>query len=159
LASRAADFEDNYLLLEEALHSMSLRVEEKIRGIPSTDVEKPSVQATFSLPENVAGLKKKERRNNGSKQKKTWIEKLKKKKRNSAKKNNTEKKKTSKLVQHEESGSVAPDSQAYERSIQSALEGYQVYESLSSFNQLLMVCCHFSSYLCFNQVYKKDSKI
>jgi hypothetical protein len=51
------------------------------------------------------------------------------------------------------------NSQAYERNIQSALEGYQVYESLSSFNQLLMVCCHFSSYLCFNQVYKKDSKI
>jgi hypothetical protein len=49
LPSRAADFEDCYLLLEEALHSMSLRVEEKIRGTPSTDVEKPSVQATFQL--------------------------------------------------------------------------------------------------------------
>jgi hypothetical protein len=71
LTSRAADFEDCCLLVEEALHSVSKQVEEKIRETtPKIDVENSSVQAPFSLPEpfaNVVGLKKKEKPNGGSK--------------------------------------------------------------------------------------------
>ena len=62
LASRAADFEDCYLLVEDALHSVSKQVNEKIKGTPIIDAEKSSVQETFSLPEqyaHAAGLKKK----------------------------------------------------------------------------------------------------
>jgi len=49
--SRAADFEDCYLLVEEALHNVSKQVEGKIRETPKIDVENSSVQAPFSLPE------------------------------------------------------------------------------------------------------------
>jgi hypothetical protein len=51
LASRAADFEDCCLLVEEALHSVSKQVEEKIRETPKINVENYSVQALFCLPE------------------------------------------------------------------------------------------------------------
>jgi peptide subunit release factor RF-3 len=114
--------------VENAVHNLSKQVEEKIRGTPHIDVEQPSAQAPFSLPEqcaNVAGLKKKERQKGGSKRKKTWVEKLQKKK----KKGN--RKKISKPIQHEESGNLMPESQAY--------------ESISSFNQVLMVCRHIFS--------------
>ena len=33
LASRAADFEDSYLLVEEALHNVSKQVEEKLKEL------------------------------------------------------------------------------------------------------------------------------
>ncbi|CAL4975218.1 unnamed protein product [Urochloa decumbens] len=60
-------------------------------------------------------------------------------KKNGTKKNTSKKKKTSKPVQHEESGSLAPDSaQSYERNRYSTLEEYQGHESLNSFSQLLM---------------------
>ena len=68
LASRAADFEDCYLLVEDALHSVSKQVNEKIKGTPTIDAEKSSAQETFSLPgqyAHAAGLKKKERQKGG----------------------------------------------------------------------------------------------
>ena len=92
LASRAADFEDSYLLVEEALHNVSKQVEEKIKGTPNIDAEKSGAEQTFSLPEqyaHVVGLKKKEKQKGGSKRKKSWIDKLTKKRR----KNQTRKKK------------------------------------------------------------------
>ena len=61
VASRAADSEDCCLLVENAVYNLSKEVEEKIRGT-HIDVEQPSAQAPFSLPEefaNVAGSKKK----------------------------------------------------------------------------------------------------
>jgi hypothetical protein len=51
VASRAADSEDCCLLVENAVHNLSKQVEEKIRGTPYIDVEQPSAQAPFSLPE------------------------------------------------------------------------------------------------------------
>ena len=107
LASRAADFEDCYLLVEDALHSVSKQVNEKIKGTPIIDAEKSSVQETFSLPEqyaHAAGLKKKERQKGGSKRKKNWVDKLTKKK-----KKNSNKKKKSKPAQHEECESLVPN--------------------------------------------------
>ena len=59
LASRDADFEDCCLLVEEALHNVSKQVKEKIREAPKIDIENSNMQAPFSLPANVAGLKKK----------------------------------------------------------------------------------------------------
>jgi hypothetical protein len=138
LASRAADFEDCCLLVEEALHNVSKQVEAKIRETPKIDVENSSVQASFSLPEqfaNVAGLKKKEKPNGGSKRKKSWVEKFQKKK-----KNNANKKKTKKATHHEESGNVVQEFQAYEENIDVTLEKSQQYESLSCFSELIKVC-------------------
>ncbi|KAJ1276078.1 hypothetical protein BS78_05G186600 [Paspalum vaginatum] len=89
LASRAADFKDCCLLVEEALHIVSKQVEEKIRGTPNIDASKPAVQEPFRLPEqfaNVAGLKKKEKEKGGSKRKKSWVEKFQKKKKKANKK-------------------------------------------------------------------------
>jgi len=51
LASRATDFEDCYLLVEEALHNVSKQVEGKIRKPHKIDAENSNVQAPFSLPE------------------------------------------------------------------------------------------------------------
>jgi len=39
LASRAADFEDCYLLVEDALHSVSKQVNEKIKGTATIDAK------------------------------------------------------------------------------------------------------------------------
>ena len=47
LASRAADFEDCYLLVEETLHTASKQVEEKIKGTSNINAENSSVQETF----------------------------------------------------------------------------------------------------------------
>ena len=124
MASRAADFEDCYLLVEDALHSVSKQVNEKIKGTPTIDAEKSSAQETFSLPgqyAHAAGLKKKERQKGGSKRMKNWVDKLTKKK-----KKNSNKKKKSKPAQHEECESPVPESQEY--------------ESIRSFTQVLMVC-------------------
>ena len=96
----------------------------KIKGTPTIDAEKSSVQETFSLPEqyaHAAGLKKKERQKGGSKRNKNWVDKLTKKK-----KKNSNKKKKSKPAQHEECESPVPKSQEY--------------ESIRSFTQVLMVC-------------------
>jgi len=123
LASRAADFEDCYLLVEETLHTASKQVEEKIKGTSNINAENSSVQETFSLPEQytqVAALKKKEKSKGGSKRKKSWTEKFQKKKKKKGNKNNI-----SKPMQQED-GSHVPESQAY--------------ESISSFTQILMVC-------------------
>ena len=120
------------------------RWKEKIRETPKIDVEDSTVQAPFSLSKqfaNVVGLKKKEKPNGGSKRKQSWVEKFQKKK-----KNNTNKKKTKKATQHEESGNVVQEFQAYEENIDVTLERSQQYESLSSFSKLLMVCWH-SSFL------------
>ena len=68
MASRATDFEDCYLLVEEALHNVSKQVEGKIRKPPKIDAENSNVQAPFSLPEqfaNCTGFKKKEKSNGG----------------------------------------------------------------------------------------------
>ena len=46
LASRAADFEDCYLLVEETLHTASKQVEAKIKGT-TNNAENSSVQETF----------------------------------------------------------------------------------------------------------------
>ena len=43
LASRAADFEDCCLLVEEALHNVSKQLEEKIREAPKIDIENSNV--------------------------------------------------------------------------------------------------------------------
>jgi len=96
----------------------------KIKGTPTIDAEKSSVQETFSLPgqyAHAAGLKKKERQKGGSKRNKNWVDKLTKKK-----KKNSNKKKKSKPAQHEECESPVPESQEY--------------ESIRSFTQVLMVC-------------------
>jgi len=125
------------LLVEEALHNVSKQVEGKIRETPKIDVENSSVQAPFSLPKqfaNVAGLKKKEKPNDGSKRKKSWVENFQKKK------NNANKKKTKKATQHEESGDLVQEFQAYEENIDVTLEKSQQYESLSSFSELIKVC-------------------
>ena len=64
LDSRAADFEDCYLLVEEAVHRVSKQVEEKIRATPNIDASNTTVQESFSLPAefaHVTGLKKKEK--------------------------------------------------------------------------------------------------
>ena len=138
LASRVADFEDCYLLVEETLHNVSKQVEGKIRETLKTDVENSSVQVPFSLPEqfaNVAGLKKKEKPNCGSKRKKSWVEKFQKKKKNKA-----NKKTTKKAAQHEESANPVQEFQAYEENIDATLEKSQQYESLSSFSELIKVC-------------------
>jgi zinc finger SWIM domain-containing protein 3 len=111
LASRAADFEDCYLLVEETLHTASKQIEEKIKGTPNMNAENSSVQETFILPDqytHVAGLKKKEKPKGGSKRKKSWTEKFQKKKKNKGNKKNT-----SKPVQQED-GSHVPEPQAYE---------------------------------------------
>jgi len=81
----------------------------------------------------VTGLKKKEKQTGGSKRKKSWVEKFQKKKKNKA-----NKKKTSNSKHCEESGSLVPNSKAVDTNIKASLED-QEYESLSRFNQLIMV--------------------
>lgn len=120
LASRAADFEDCYLLVEEVVHRVSKQVEEKIRGTPNIDASNTTVQESFSLPAefaHVTGLKKKEKQIGGSKRKKSWVEKFQKKKKNKA-----NKKKTSNSKHCEESGSLVPNSQAVDTNIEASLE-------------------------------------
>lgn len=72
LASKAVEYEDCYLLVEEALHRVSKQgEEEETRGTPNVDASKPSVEESFSLTEpfkHVAGLQEKEKA-------KEWIKK------------------------------------------------------------------------------------
>ena len=96
----------------------------KIKGTPTIDAEKSSVQETFSLPEqyaHAAGLKKKESKRVDQKERKIGLINLPRKRRK-----NSNKKKKSKPAQHEECESPVPKSQEY--------------ESIRSFTQVLMVC-------------------
>lgn len=123
LASRAAEYEDCYLLVEEALHRVSKQgEEEETRGTPNVDASKPSVEESFSLTEpfkHVAGLKEKEKQKSGSKQKKKVRLK------NCRRRRKQTRIKQTILYSTKENESSVPDSQAY--------------ESLNSFTQLIKV--------------------
>ncbi|KAL6661150.1 hypothetical protein ACP70R_000534 [Stipagrostis hirtigluma subsp. patula] len=137
LASRAADFEECFMLVEEELHSISKKVEEKIRETPKDDVENSNVQAPFSLPtqfSHVAGLKKKQRQKGGSKRKKSWVDKLQKATKNKGAKKN----KVTTHMQQEENASQKIEPQAHERNMEPNAENCLEYESLGSYTQLLM---------------------
>ncbi len=89
LASRAADFEESYLLIDGVLNSLNKQVEDKIKEQTPFTVQSPEEQTPSTVPEkysHVTSLKKKEVRKRGSKQTPSWVDKFHKKKSTTQKK-------------------------------------------------------------------------
>lgn len=122
LASRAAEYEDCYLLVEEALHRVSKQgEEEETRGTPNVNASKSSVEESFSLTEpfkHVAGLKEKEKARVDQKKKNVRLKNCRRRRKQTRIKQTI-------LYSTKENESFVPDSQAY--------------ESLNSFTQLIKV--------------------
>lgn len=89
LASRAADFEESYLLIDGVLNSLNKQVEDKIKEQTPFTVQSPEEQTPSTVPEkysHVTSLKKKEVRKRGSKRTPSWVDKFHKKKSTTQKK-------------------------------------------------------------------------
>ncbi|XP_062179535.1 protein FAR1-RELATED SEQUENCE 5-like [Phragmites australis] len=82
LASRAADFEECFLLVDNVLDSLCSQVEQKIKLFAEGNANQSKVEATTKAPNKmahvIAGLKKRETKKGGSKRKKNWVDKLRK---------------------------------------------------------------------------------
>ncbi|KAL6905984.1 hypothetical protein ACP4OV_003585 [Aristida adscensionis] len=93
VASRAADFEECFLLVDNIVDSLRSQVEEKIKLTTEGNANQLNSEATSGAPNNlgnVSGLKKRDTKKSGSKRKKTWIDKLHKGKKQGSRQVNSE---------------------------------------------------------------------
>ncbi|EEC68884.1 hypothetical protein OsI_37524 [Oryza sativa Indica Group] len=125
LASQAADFEECFAFVDNALETLGQQVEQMVEV--NTNIQS-NLETEFEIPENVSqaiGLKKKETRCSTSKRKKNWVDKLHKKRKKS--------------LRYAKNGNEVAHPEPLEEDIleNSTKESHQDFEFLGSYTQLL----------------------